>query len=377
MKILLTLWITCFGLMPVAAQTLSRYHRHQSDILRGLNPNSPLYALKASKPRQAKMQGLIWFKNEQQARLSIEVPRPEDPYWQQCLVWSEPLPDTSLRPAEIWWDKSQAERYQLLKDAQTRLYQTQSLPSYHIVKALEEKASWANQATEAYLLENHQGDTLKAWLSKNRDLPSLTDFSLEQAEYAILAWTNQWGDSAYITQIQSFEWPQDWIFPKPDELLPASVEDEQTNIQAKKSRVIKLDKDLANFKFEGLDGRSYTNKDLKGKKVVLNFWFIACPPCRAEMPSLNALKAKYPHWLFLAPTFEKSTAVRVFLSRQNFEFTILLTHKHWLQQQGIHTYPRHLILDEKGKVRYDSQVAGSHSVEKLEQAMQRLDKGQP
>jgi hypothetical protein len=37
---------------------------------------------------------------------------------------------------------------------------------------------------------------------------------------------------------------------------------------------------LAPFKLRDLSGRKYDSKELAGKIVVLNFWFIGCPPCR-------------------------------------------------------------------------------------------------
>jgi cytochrome c biogenesis protein CcmG/thiol:disulfide interchange protein DsbE len=33
--------------------------------------------------------------------------------------------------------------------------------------------------------------------------------------------------------------------------------------------------------------------DLKGKAVILDFWATFCPPCKKEIPHLNALIAKY------------------------------------------------------------------------------------
>ena len=44
--------------------------------------------------------------------------------------------------------------------------------------------------------------------------------------------------------------------------------------------------------FEGTDGKSINLADLRGKVVFLNFWATWCPPCLAEMPSVNALYSK-------------------------------------------------------------------------------------
>src|SRR6185312_11914638 len=43
------------------------------------------------------------------------------------------------------------------------------------------------------------------------------------------------------------------------------------------------------FSFSSPDGNILSSSMLQGKVVFINFWASWCPPCRAEMPSLNNL----------------------------------------------------------------------------------------
>lgn len=52
-------------------------------------------------------------------------------------------------------------------------------------------------------------------------------------------------------------------------------------------------RDLTGLAFVGADGKAATLADWKGRVVLLNLWATWCPPCRAEMPSLDRLQAAH------------------------------------------------------------------------------------
>ncbi|PFA22536.1 MULTISPECIES: redoxin domain-containing protein [Bacillus cereus group] len=56
---------------------------------------------------------------------------------------------------------------------------------------------------------------------------------------------------------------------------------------------IEVGKNAPNFELAKLDGTKVKLSDLKGKKVILNFWATWCGPCKQEMPDMEAFYKKH------------------------------------------------------------------------------------
>jgi peroxiredoxin len=48
-----------------------------------------------------------------------------------------------------------------------------------------------------------------------------------------------------------------------------------------------------NFSYTLADGTTHQLADLRGKKVLINFWATWCPPCREEMPDIQQVSNDY------------------------------------------------------------------------------------
>ncbi len=47
------------------------------------------------------------------------------------------------------------------------------------------------------------------------------------------------------------------------------------------------------FSLSSIDGRELSHSDLSGAPIIINFWAIWCPPCRAEMPDFQQAYLEY------------------------------------------------------------------------------------
>ena len=126
-----------------------------------------------------------------------------------------------------------------------------------------------------------------------------------------------------------------------------------------KAAMAKLESDdaqrqQANFTLTDLQGHSWTLKDLKGKVVLVNFWATWCPPCRKEMPDLEALYNRYKDQGFVILAIsedEETNKVAPFIAERKISYPILLDPgqkvNNLFQVEGI---PKSFVYDREGKL---------------------------
>jgi peroxiredoxin len=107
------------------------------------------------------------------------------------------------------------------------------------------------------------------------------------------------------------------------------------------------------FKLTTIDGKTYTNEDLKGKIVLFNFWFTSCRPCIEELPDINAIVKEYADEdiIFIAPTFDDQSKVDKFLKRFTVEYEVVADVKEFIvDENNIRTFPTHFVIDREGYI---------------------------
>lgn len=154
--------------------------------------------------------------------------------------------------------------------------------------------------------------------------------------------------------------------------LPGRATAEPAITKAKKDSIV-INSAAPEFSLRDLEGKWYSLKDLKGKVVVLNFWFIACKPCVNEIPVLNAIKNKYDpeKVVFLALSLDRQEAIRYFLKNNRFEYTILPDAEGVAEKYNLNAYPASMVIDNNGIIRF-IQIGGPNIGQNLTEAINAI-----
>jgi len=120
------------------------------------------------------------------------------------------------------------------------------------------------------------------------------------------------------------------------------------------------------FQLKKMDGTEISLASLAGKTVVINFWFIGCKPCIAEMPLLNEVVNHYKDKqdiIFLAPALDAQNELASFLGKHTFTYQILSSAKELTKKLDINSYPTHMIIDSKGIIK-ELMIGGKENIDK-------------
>jgi len=131
------------------------------------------------------------------------------------------------------------------------------------------------------------------------------------------------------------------------------------------------------FSFTDLKGNINNIVSLKGKVVFINFWASWCPPCRAEMPSINELYKKLQSdtnfvFLFINEDDDKLNA-NAYLENNHFSFPVFYSSGDVPTEIFKGTLPTTIVLNKEGKIVLTHEGLGGYNSDSFVNQLKELE----
>jgi thiol-disulfide isomerase/thioredoxin len=105
------------------------------------------------------------------------------------------------------------------------------------------------------------------------------------------------------------------------------------------------------WSLQDLDGNQFNLRQSKGNVMLINSWATWCPPCIAEMPSLQLLYADYKHKVdFYFVSNEKKSLLKQWLKHKSFDLPVYQVNGRTPEQLNSSSLPTTYVIDRKGKI---------------------------
>jgi len=126
-------------------------------------------------------------------------------------------------------------------------------------------------------------------------------------------------------------------------------------------------KQAPDFQLLNLEGQPVSLSDFQGRPVLLNFWAIRCPPCRFEMPFIQAIFEEQSDTglvILAIDIGEAPSTVKDFIQSNNFSFLVLLdTDQDVALEYNIRAIPTTFLIDKNGIIQSIKVGAFSNMIE--------------
>jgi peroxiredoxin len=134
--------------------------------------------------------------------------------------------------------------------------------------------------------------------------------------------------------------------------MDKKAEPENVSQEAANMGGLKVGAKAPDFELKTLSGDTVKLSDLKGKKVMLNFWATWCPPCKAEMPAMEEFhKEAGDEVVILAVNIDPHLDVKAFVDENGITFPIPLDAEDKVNETyQVLSIPTTYFIDTKGNI---------------------------
>ena len=163
------------------------------------------------------------------------------------------------------------------------------------------------------------------------------------------------------------------VLKKATELEKSQMMIKNTNSEMpEKSNLI--GKQALPFSVTDINGKNYSLESLKGKVIVINFWFVECKPCVMEMPELNKLVEKYENKdvVFLGLAINQKDKIEQFLKKTTYKYNTVPAANDVIDTYGVTSFPMHIVIDKNSNVTFAANGLGPTTIDDLDKKIGSL-----
>ena len=111
---------------------------------------------------------------------------------------------------------------------------------------------------------------------------------------------------------------------------------------------LKIGAPMPTVELQGLDNRSHSTGEFKGKPTVVSFFTSNCSPCIEEIPALNQFMAQRPEIQVVAISPDGAETSASIQKKHGLKWPVLVNAESTLNSWGVLAFPSFVLLDPKG-----------------------------
>ncbi len=127
------------------------------------------------------------------------------------------------------------------------------------------------------------------------------------------------------------------------------------------------------FNVKDLNKEKFSKEELKNKVLVINFWFVKCPPCKQEIPDLNKMVEGFENEkdvIFVAVGLDEDWEIKEFLKETPFKYHQIAYGRTIANKFGVKGYPTHVVVDRTGNIKFSTLGLGSNTLYWLKKSIE-------